>query len=84
MKDEKFNAIVGLIAGLETAVVTLAKAMQEQGVIKDIDRVAEVFEQQIQALPENREMIAMVLAHVVSGLRDPGHDPSSDLSRRLH
>ncbi|WP_328184677.1 hypothetical protein [Marinobacter sp. OP 3.4] len=84
MTDKQFKAIVGLISGLETAVVVLADAMQKQGAIKDVEGVADVFEQQIQALPDDQEMVELVLKHVVSGLRHADHDPSTEISRVLH
>lgn len=87
MNDAQLQAIVGLMGGFQAALVILVKALQEQGAINDLERLTEAFERQASSLPEettNRDMIVMVLRHVVTGLRDPGHDSSAEIERLLH
>ncbi|MEX0732880.1 MAG: hypothetical protein WED00_05865 [Aquisalimonadaceae bacterium] len=87
MTKEQLEVIVGLVAGVETAIVTLAKGLEAQGVIRDSQSLVTLFEDQAAALPNdvrNKELIALVLKHVATGLRGEGHDPGPEIARQLH
>jgi hypothetical protein len=69
MTKQQLELIVGMIAGLELAIVHVCRVLESKGVAADL---APSFLATADALApnvRNREQIAMVLRHIAGGLR---------------
>lgn len=87
MTQQQLDTIVGLVAGLEFALVHVIKAMREAGGISDTAPIAAYLEAQAQALPDhmrNSAVTKIVVRHIVTGLRHPDSDSAEEIGRLLH
>ncbi|VVD74626.1 hypothetical protein PHO31112_00770 [Pandoraea horticolens] len=85
MTKEQLNVIVGLLAGTQTAVVTLADYLSKSGVLSKSD-LAQHFSATVTGLPEemnNRALIAMVLRQISDGLNAVQDQTAEDQIRKL-
>lgn len=88
MTKEQLETIVGLIAGMQTAVVHLSNVMCLRTGITP-DDLARSFEETGAAIPEgarNRELMQLVLRQVAAGIRGSGAGAEWErlVSRLLH
>lgn len=85
MTKEQLNVIVGLLAGTQTAVVTLADYLSKTGMLSKPD-LAKHFSTTATGLPEemhNRALIATVLQQISDGLNAVQDQTAEDQIRKL-
>lgn len=80
MNSEQMNAIVGLIAGVEAAVLHLANVMAEHKPDAK-EALANSFEQTAQGMPN--PLMALPLQHIAKGLRNSTTPQAADQAREL-
>jgi len=88
MNDKQLQVIVGLMAGMQTALVHMANVVAHHANVSHED-LATSFEETGAAVPDevrNREMIQLVLRQVASGIRGSaaGQEWDTLISRFLH
>lgn len=85
MSEEQLNTIVGLIGGLEVAVLHLANVIAESGAV-DKQALAASFEATANGVPPgvmNRDLLVRPLLHIAAGLRGAAVPDSSEHLRKL-
>lgn len=88
MTDKQLEVIVGLMAGMQTAIVHMANVLAKSANINHED-LATSFEETAEAIPaevKNRALLQIALRQVASGMRNSGAGPEWDalMSRLLH
>lgn len=88
MTKEQLDVIVGLLAGMQTAIVHLSNIICVRTGVTPED-LATSFEETAEAIPaeaRNRELIQLALRQVAAGIRGSGAGPEWErlISRLLH
>lgn len=87
MTDQQLQTIVGLISGMQLAIVHLSNVVGESE--HDRDKLADSFEATAQAIPEevpNRKLMQLVLNQITRGIKSSNASPDfeKELIRLLH
>lgn len=86
MNQEQLKSIIGLISGLQTAIVHLANIQAKAAKIST-EAMAQSFETTAEAVPpssEQQKVIQTVLNQIAAGIRSSAPDPEyTDLLNRL-
>lgn len=86
MTEQQLNVIVGLVAGMQTALVHLSNVVARHGGISP-EELAGSFEATAEAVPAetlNRALIQMALQQIASGVRSSNAGPEFEtLMRKL-
>ena len=87
MTKEQLDAIVGLLVGTQTAIVTLSDYLSKTGVLNK-DELSTHFSATADLLPsdlQNRSLIAMILRQVSSGIASTQeNNPEAEIRQLLH
>lgn len=88
MNQQQLNVIVGLLAGMQTAIVHLSNVVAENTGVNRED-LATSFDATAEAIPaevNNREFLQLSLRQVASGIRNSGAGKEYEqlISRLLH
>lgn len=88
MTEQQLKVIVGLMAGMQTAIVHMANVLAEHAKINHEDLAAS-FESTAEAVPvevQDRQMIQIALRQVAAGIRNSAAGPEWEqlISRLLH
>lgn len=88
MTEKQLQVIVGLMAGMQTAIVHMANVLAEHAKISHEDLAAS-FETTAEGVPPeamNQALIQLALRQVASGIRDSAAGPEWEalMSRLLH
>lgn len=88
MTENQLKTVVGLIAGMQTAIVHLANVVADHAQISHED-LAVSFERTGEAIPlevQNRELLRVALKQVARGIRNAGESPEcvQEIARLLH
>lgn len=81
MTDQQLKTIVGLVSGMQTAIVHLSGVVAAHNGISFGDLAAS-FEKTGESIPEgvqNRELVQLVLRQVAAGVRSPLGPPSDNV-----
>jgi hypothetical protein len=87
LEDKQLETIIGLFAGMQTALVHLCKTLENKGVATSAE-LQQSFEATANALPEdlaNRQLAQVVLRQIAAGLASPMSAPPEDgIRKALH